>query len=256
MMFSRRIIATLRHQQHRNFASTASRRADFTHAVIGAGAVGLAIARRLQKVDGAQVVLIEKHGMVGSETSSRNSEVIHAGIYYGKDTLKTNLCLEGKKMLYDLCEQYEIPHINCGKWIVAQNDEEMQALQGVHEHCQSIGVPMRFISKDEAQEREPSVRAAAGALESPTTGILDSHSYMQFLEGDFEEAGGVDLIVLYNSGRFRMAGRGSLAGLLPFADANAIVIEMANEVLPVSSLDLSSQKRGCSQFYLFICLNS
>ena len=190
-MFSRRVLATLRQPQHRHFASTASRHADFTHAVIGAGAVGLAIARRLQQVEGAQVVLIEKHGMVGSETSSRNSEVIHAGIYYGKDTLKTDLCIEGKKMLYDLCEKYEIPHMNCGKWIVAQNDEEMQALQGVYEHCQSIGVPMRFISKGEAQEREPAVRAKAGALESPTTGILDSHSYMQFLQGDFEEAGGV-----------------------------------------------------------------
>jgi L-2-hydroxyglutarate oxidase LhgO len=136
-------------------------------------------------------VLIEKHGMVGSETSSRNSEVIHAGIYYGKDTLKTNLCIQGKKMLYDLCEKYEIPHWNCGKWIVAQNSEEMEALQGVYEHCKSIGVPMCFISKDEAQEREPAVRAEAGALESPTTGILDSHAYMQFLQGDFEDAGGV-----------------------------------------------------------------
>lgn len=191
-MLSRRVVATARHHQHhRYFSSTPSQRADFTHAVIGAGAVGLAIARRLQKVDGAQVVLIEKHGMVGSETSSRNSEVIHAGIYYGKDTLKTNLCLQGKKMLYDLCEKYEVPHMTCGKWIVAQNDEERHALQGVYEHCKSIDVPMRFISKDEAQEREPAVRAEAGALESPTTGILDSHSYMQFLQGDFEEAGGV-----------------------------------------------------------------
>ena len=165
--------------------------ADFTHAVIGGGAVGLAIARRLQKVDGAQVVLIEKHGMVGSETSSRNSEVIHAGIYYGKDTLKTNLCLQGKNMLYDLCKKYEIPHMNCGKWVVAQNSEQMDALQGVYEHAKSIGVPMRFISKGEAEEREPAVRTEAGALESPTTGIVDSHTFMQSLQGDFEEAGGV-----------------------------------------------------------------
>ena len=136
-------------------------------------------------------MLIEKHGMVGSETSSRNSEVIHAGIYYGKDTLKTNLCIQGREMLYDLCKKYEIPHMNCGKWVVAQNSEQMDALQGVYEHAKSIGVPMRFISQDEAEEREPAVRAEAGALESPTTGIIDSHTYMQFLQGDFEEAGGV-----------------------------------------------------------------
>jgi L-2-hydroxyglutarate oxidase LhgO len=190
-MFSRRTVATLRHQQYRYFSSTPIQHADFTHAVIGGGAVGLAIARRLQKVDGAQVVLIEKHGMVGSETSSRNSEVIHAGIYYGKDTLKTNLCLRGKEMLYELCEKYEIPHMKCGKWVVAQNSKQMDALQGVYEHAKSIGAPMRFISKDEAEEREPAVRAEAGALESPTTGIIDSHTYMQFLQGDFEDAGGV-----------------------------------------------------------------
>lgn len=193
-MFSQRLVATLRHQhqQHKRlFSTTPTRHADFTHAVIGGGAVGLAIARRLQKVDGAQVVLIEKHGLVGSETSSRNSEVIHAGIYYGKDTLKTDLCVQGKQMLYQLCQKYDIPHWNCGKWVVAQDGEQMQALEGVKKHAESLGVPMRFLSKTEAHEREPEVRAEAGALESPTTGILDSHAYMQFLQGDFEEAGGV-----------------------------------------------------------------
>ncbi|KAF2479596.1 FAD dependent oxidoreductase [Neohortaea acidophila] len=180
------------HTPHsRLFTTTTRRSADFTHAVIGGGAVGLAIARRLQQVDGAQVVLIEKHGMVGSETSSRNSEVIHAGIYYGHDTLKTKLCIEGKQMMYELCEKYRIPHMNCGKWVVAQTEEQLAALQGVHDFAKSIDVPIRFISKDEAQSREPEVRAEAGALESPSTGIVDSHSYMQFLQGDFEEAGGI-----------------------------------------------------------------
>ena len=81
--------------------------------------------------------------------------------------------------------------MNCGKWIVAQTDEQMEALKSVHDFAQSINVPIRFISKDEAQRREPEVRAEAGALESPSTGIVDSHSFMQFLQGDFEEAGGV-----------------------------------------------------------------
>ncbi|KAK3684512.1 hypothetical protein LTR37_020224 [Vermiconidia calcicola] len=184
----RRTLSAL--SRHRHFSSTTKRQADFTHAVIGAGAVGLAIARRLQQVEGAQVVLIEKHGMVGTETSSRNSEVIHAGIYYGHDTLKTKLCLQGKEMLYDLCQKNGIPYMNCGKWIVAQTDESMDALQSVHDFAKSIDVPIRFISREEAQRREPDVRAQAGALESPSTGIVDSHTYMQFLQGDFEEAGG------------------------------------------------------------------
>ena len=94
-------------------------------------------------------------------------------------------------MLYDLCSKYSIPHMSCGKWVVAQTDVQMDALKGVHDFAKDAGVPIRFISKDEAERREPDVRAEAGALESPTTGIVDSHSYMQFLQGDFEEAGGV-----------------------------------------------------------------
>ncbi|KAF2722904.1 FAD dependent oxidoreductase [Polychaeton citri CBS 116435] len=174
----------------RTFSTSTPRQADFTHAVIGAGAVGLAIARRLQEVEGASVVLIERHGIVGSETSSRNSEVIHAGIYYGAETLKTRLCVEGKQRMYGYCSKRDVPHRNCGKWIVAQNDEQMEALRKVHEHSRAIGVPVHFLAKDEASGREPDVRAEAGILESPTTGIVDSHTYMQALLADFEEAGG------------------------------------------------------------------
>lgn len=94
-------------------------------------------------------------------------------------------------MLYDLCSQYSIPYMNCGKWIVAQTEEQLEALKSVHDFAKSIDVPIRFISKDEAEQREPDVRAQAGALESPSTGIVDSHSYMQFLQGSFEEGGGV-----------------------------------------------------------------
>ncbi|SMQ54636.1 unnamed protein product [Zymoseptoria tritici ST99CH_3D1] len=188
-MFSQRVTKRLL-QHSRHFSSTPFRNADFTHAVIGAGAVGLAIARRLQQVEGASVVLIEKHGMVGTETSSRNSEVIHAGIYYGAESLKTKLCVQGKEMMYDLCRKNDISHKNCGKWIVAQTAEQMGECEKVHDFAKSIGVPIRYISKEEAQRREPEVRAEAGALESPTTGIVDSHAYMQFLQGDFENEGG------------------------------------------------------------------
>tara|TARA_R110002003_G_scaffold626_1_gene20861 strand:- start:1344 stop:2555 length:1212 start_codon:yes stop_codon:yes gene_type:complete len=192
-MFTSRAISRLipRTLYPRSFSSTIKRDADFTHAVIGGGVVGLAIARKLQARDGASTVLIEKHGSVGTETSSRNSEVIHAGLYYGADSMKTRLCLKGKEMMYELCKQHSIPHRNTGKWIVAQDDTQMEALQKVHNFAQTIGVPTRFISKDEAKRREPDVRAEAGVLESPTTGIVDSHSLMQYLEGSFEDAGGI-----------------------------------------------------------------
>lgn len=94
-------------------------------------------------------------------------------------------------MLYDLCAKHSIPHRNTGKWIVAQDADQMDALQKVHDFAQSIGVPTRFLSKEEASRREPDVRAEAGVLESSSTGIIDSHSLMQYLEGSFEEAGGI-----------------------------------------------------------------
>jgi 2-hydroxyglutarate dehydrogenase len=94
-------------------------------------------------------------------------------------------------MMYSLCQKHSIPHRNLGKWIVAQDDEQMHALQSVHDFASTIGVPTHFISSSKAKQREPDVRAEAGVLESPSTGIVDSHSLMQFLEGDFEDRGGV-----------------------------------------------------------------
>jgi len=92
--------------------------------------------------------------------------------------------------MYDYCIKRSVPYMNCGKWIVAQTEEQLDALKGVHDFAKEIDVPTRFLSRDEAQSREPDVRAEAGALESPTTGIVDSHSFMQALHGEFEEAGG------------------------------------------------------------------
>lgn len=92
--------------------------------------------------------------------------------------------------MYALCEKEKIPHMNCGKWIVAQTDAQLGETQKVHDFAKSMDIPIRYISKEEAQRREPDVRAEAGVLESPTTGIVDSHSLMQFLQGDFENSGG------------------------------------------------------------------
>lgn len=137
--------------------------------------------------------MLERHLSPGQETSSRNSEVIHAGIYYGASTLKTDLCIRGKEMMYDFCAAHRVPHRNTGKWIVAQTDAQREALEGVYAHCVDAlrgRVPVRWVGAEEMARREPDVRADAGCLESPTTGIVDSHALMVALLGHFEEAGG------------------------------------------------------------------
>ncbi|KAB8261938.1 Vps52-domain-containing protein [Aspergillus pseudonomiae] len=174
----------------RSFSSTRTANADVTHAVIGAGVVGLAVARELASREGTSTILLERHDAPGTETSSRNSEVIHAGLYYGPDTLKTKLCIKGKEMMYDLCARNGLPHRNTKKWIVAQTEEQWAAALKTHEHAQNIGVPTRLIGRAEAQALEPEVQALAGIVESPTTGIVDSHSLMTYLQGDFEDRGG------------------------------------------------------------------
>lgn len=161
--------------------------------MIGAGVIGLATARHLAaKHPDSSTLLLERHAQVGTETSSRNSEVIHAGIYYGRDSLKTRLCLRGKEQLYAFCAENSVPHVRTGKWIVAQNGPEREALEGFHRFCKDeIGVPTRWVGRSEMEREEPDVRALEGALESQTTGIVDSHSLMVTLHGHFEDAGGV-----------------------------------------------------------------
>ncbi|KAH7031097.1 FAD dependent oxidoreductase [Microdochium trichocladiopsis] len=181
----------------RLFSSTGPARADFTHVVIGGGVVGLATARALQShaADSSSTLLLERHAQVGTETSSRNSEVIHAGLYYGAGTLKTELCIRGKEMLYDFCSRHGVAHRRVGKWIVGQTPEQREAMQKVYDHCEQVtGVPVRWVGEAEAQRLEPDVRARSGVLESPTTGIVDSHGLMVTLQGLFEDAGGVTAV--------------------------------------------------------------
>ncbi|KAH7238299.1 FAD dependent oxidoreductase [Fusarium tricinctum] len=186
--------SSLRAIQKHSFSSTSPARADFTHAVIGGGVVGLAVARQLAQRDDTSTVLIERHNAIGTETSSRNSEVVHAGIYYGPSSLKAKLCIRGKNLLYELCEKHDVGHRRLGKWIVAQNDAQRETLEKIHALCENdLGVPTRWVSGEEVKRDGEGVRAAC-ALESPTTGIVDSHGLMLCLQGLFEDSGGVSAL--------------------------------------------------------------
>jgi len=149
--------------------------------IIGAGAVGLAIAEIVSEKY-KNVFLIEKHQSFGQETSSRNSEVIHAGIYYTQGSLKAQLCLEGKWLLYDYCKKYDVPYKNCGKLIVATSEEEIAVIEGIRKTAIKNGVnDLQFLGQEKISELEPNIFAVR-ALFSPSTGIVDSHSLMKQYE--------------------------------------------------------------------------
>ena len=158
--------------------------------VAGAGVIGLAVARALA-LRGREVMILEATGLIGSETSSRNSEVIHAGIYYPAESLMARLCVEGRNLLYAYCRERGIPHRQCGKLIVATSEAELEQLPAIAARAARNGVAdLRQISAAEAQALEPAL-ATTGALLSPATGIIDSHAYMLSLLGDAENAGAV-----------------------------------------------------------------
>ena len=150
----------------------------FNITIIGAGVVGLSIAEELS-AKYKRVLLIEKNDGFGQETSSRNSEVIHAGIYYPHGFLKASLCTEGNRLLYELCRERNIPHKRIGKLIVATNDEECEQLENIKKHAEGNGVSdLTLLGKKQALTLEPEVSAKA-AIYSPSTGIIDSHSLMR-----------------------------------------------------------------------------
>lgn len=158
--------------------------------VIGAGVVGLAVARALA-LAGREVVVLESETQIGSGTSARNSEVIHAGIYYPRGSLKARLCVRGKQLLYAYCETRGVPHRRCGKLIVATSAAQVAALEGIRSQAQGNGVhDLQWLTADEARTLEPAL-ACSGALLSPSTGIVDSHALMLALRGDIESAGGL-----------------------------------------------------------------
>ncbi|WP_205960595.1 NAD(P)/FAD-dependent oxidoreductase [Ramlibacter rhizophilus] len=157
--------------------------------VIGAGAVGLAVGRALAQA-GHETIVLEAETAIGQGVSSRNSEVIHAGLYYAPGSLKARLCVRGKEMLYALCESHGVEHRNCGKLVVANSAQEAEALKALAARAATNGVAVQWLDAGEARALEPALRCTA-ALLSPSTGIVDSHGLMLALQGDLERAGGM-----------------------------------------------------------------
>ncbi len=156
--------------------------------VVGAGVIGLAVARRLAMA-GLEVLLLEKEEAVGTETSSRSSEVIHAGIYYPPGSLKARTCIEGRDFLYRYCREHGIPHRRCGKLVVASREEQIPRLAAIRANAEASGVEdLEWWDRARIARAEPALRAVA-ALWSPSTGILDSHALMLAYQGEAEDRG-------------------------------------------------------------------
>ncbi|MED5803510.1 NAD(P)/FAD-dependent oxidoreductase [Gordonia sp. Z-3] len=158
--------------------------------VVGAGVIGLAVARRLAR-DGLSVVVLEREDAIGTQTSSRNSEIIHAGIYYPSGSLKARMCVAGRELLYRYCADHDVAHRRTGKLIVATDTDQLAALDGIAQRARENGVDdLRRIGRTELAEMEPEVSGVA-ALWSPSTGIVDAHGLMGALRRDAEQAGAV-----------------------------------------------------------------
>lgn len=158
--------------------------------VIGAGVVGLAVARALA-LSGREVMVLERESAIGTGTSSRNSEVIHAGIYYPAGSLKAELCVQGRNALYAYCAERGVDHRRCGKLIVATTPSQLAGLPAILDKARRNGVPdLELLSAEQARRLEPDLHCL-GAVHSPSTGIVDSHGLMLAYQGDLEHAGGL-----------------------------------------------------------------
>jgi L-2-hydroxyglutarate oxidase LhgO len=156
--------------------------------VVGGGIIGLAVARALAQA-GREVLLLEKERWIGQDTSSRNSEVIHAGLYYPEGSLKARFCVEGRHKLYAYCAARDVPHKRIGKLVVAVSEDEIATLKRVIEHAQAAGVTdLEWLDAKDARALEPALSCVA-AFHSPSTGIIDSHALMQAYQTDAENAG-------------------------------------------------------------------
>ena len=194
--------------------------ADVESIVVGAGAVGLAVAQALAEA-GHEVMVLEQHPLIGSETSSRNSEVIHAGLYYPPGSLRARLCVRGKALLYRFCAENAVGHARCGKLLVATHDSQLPKLAAIRETAERNGITdLEPIGANAARDLEPEL-ACVAALISPSTGIIDSHGYMLALQGHVEAHGGsvvlrcpVERIERTGAGLYRLLTGGEAPGAI------------------------------------------
>jgi L-2-hydroxyglutarate oxidase LhgO len=217
--------------------------------IVGAGVVGLAIGAAITD-KGRDVYILEKEKNYGQESSSRNSEVIHAGIYYPKDTLKAELCVKSNPILYDICERNKIPYKRCGKIIVANGETEIKQLEGIYKHATSIGArDLEMIDQDKIHQLEPNVRADAAIL-SPSTGILDVHGLMDHFYREARINSGSDPLVLDTQVTgIRPAGDGYIVEMLsggdPFEIESRMVINSAglysDKVAAMAGIDIDKE---------------
>ncbi len=194
--------------------------ADVETIVVGAGAVGLAVARALAEA-GHETMVLERHALIGSETSSRNSEVIHAGIYYPPGSLRAELCVRGKELLYRFCAENSVGHARCGKLLVATHESQLPKLAAIRGTAEKNGVTdLEPLGPDAVRALEPEL-ACVAALASPSTGIVDSHGYMLALQSHIEANGGcvvlrcpVERIERLGDGLYRLATGGEAPGAI------------------------------------------
>ena len=180
---------------------------DFDAVVVGAGAVGLACGYALSR-RGLVVAVLEKEGAIGQGVSSRNSEVIHGGLYYPSGSLKARLCVQGRRMLYDFLELHHVDYRRCGKLVVATTAEEVSRLDAIWEQAAANDVEeMQRLTGEEARALEPGLKCEA-ALLSPQSGVFDSHGYMLALQGEIEAAGGAVVTSTPFEGASPLAGGG------------------------------------------------
>ncbi len=207
--------------------------------VVGAGVVGLAVARALA-LQGREVLVLEAASAIGTGTSSRNSEVIHAGLYYPEGSLKARWCVRGRQLLYAYCEARAIPHRRCGKLIVATSEDQLPALQKVADRALANGVDdLRCLSRTEAQSLEPAL-ACVAALHSPSTGIVDSHALMLALQADLEHAGG--LVALNSPLSHVECAEGAL--ILEASDGTRLQARSLVNAAGLAASDLARRMRG------------
>jgi L-2-hydroxyglutarate oxidase LhgO len=208
--------------------------------VIGAGAVGLAVGRSLAQA-GMETVVTEAQTAIGQGVSSRNSEVIHAGLYYATGSLKARLCVRGKQLLYELCASRGVGHRNCGKLVVANSDAEAAALRRLQDRAVANGVPIEWLDAHQAQVLEPALRCTA-ALLSPSTGIVDSHGFMLALQGDLENAGG--MVALRSAVDSAVMGQGGRPHVIRLADGSEFAAPVLVNAASLHACSLARRFQG------------